>query len=81
MENLPFLFDVSEIPRFDSALVASAEEQIGGQFVPAEDINIFLVCRVNSSGAFSASYPDIPDLDGFVGGTRSEDGGFRRAPL
>lgn len=81
MENLPFLFYVSEIPRFYSTFIASAEEQIGSRFVPADDINIFFVCRVNSGRALPASYPDVPNLDGFVGGTRSEDGGFGRAPL
>ena len=66
MENLPLLFDVSEIPRFDSALVASTEEQIGSQLVPADDINVLLVCPVDASRALFAFYPDIPDLDGLI---------------
>ena len=67
IENLPLLFDVSEVPRFYSALIAPAEEQIGGQLVPADDIDIGIVCLVNASRAFSAFYPNIPDLDGLIG--------------
>jgi len=69
MENLPLLFDISEVPRFDSAIVASTEEQICSQPVPADDINVLLVCPGNASRALFAFYPDIPDLDGLVGGT------------
>ena len=81
MENSPLLFYASEIPRFDSALVASTEEQVDSQLVPTDDINVLFVCPVNASRALFASYPDIPNLDCLVGGTRSEDGGFGRTPL
>ena len=81
MENLPPLFDVSKIPRFDSALIASTDEQIGRQLVPTDDVNVPLVCPVNASCALFTSYPDVPNLDGLVSGTRGEDGGFGRAPL
>ena len=67
MENLPLLFDVSEVPRFDFAFVASTKEQIGGQLVPTDDINIRLMCPANRGRAFFAFYSDIPDLNGLVG--------------
>ena len=66
MENLPLLFYVSEVPRFYFALITSTEEQIGGRLVPADDINVGLVCPINGSGTFLASYPDIPDLNGLI---------------
>jgi len=67
MENLPLLFYVSEVPRFNLTLIASTEEQIGGRLVPADDINIGPMCPVNGSRAFLASYPNIPDLNGLIG--------------
>jgi len=67
MENLPLLFDISEVPCFDCALITSTDEQISGQLIPADDIDIRIMRPVDTSRAFFASYPDIPNLDGLIG--------------
>lgn len=66
-QHLPSLLDIPQIPDIDTSLIPTTEEEIRGASVPAYDVHVAWVCMVDTSHAFLAFTPHIPDLNALVG--------------
>lgn len=75
-DHSPWLADIPKIPHFDYAVVAAADQQVARTSVPANNIHVTLVRRINASDASSPFAPDVPYLNAVIGRTRREDSGF-----